>query len=430
MTETLISRNSPPPVRDIEKINVARAEFSTLDNGIPVYSISAGFQELVKVELLFSNNSFDIKKPLLNSATNRMLSEGTSKYNSQQLADHIDYYGAFYETDENSDYTSVILYTLNKHLEATLPFIADLIYDPVFPEKELGVYIQNNKQRLTVENEKVNSLARRKFNEIIFGQTHPYGYFVETADYDTLDRQSVVEHHSKKYRPSNCTIIISGLIPANSIKLLNKHFGQAPFANGSHTNGVQNIFTPSTIKKNILEKNDAVQSAIRIGKSFFNRTHPDYPGMAVVNTLLGGYFGSRLMSNIREEKGYTYGIGSAIVSMKQEGYFFISTEVGAEVTADALKEIYVEIEGMKDDFVEKDELEMVRNYMLGTFLKSTDGAFQLAERFKSIYLYGLDYSYYERYLEKIRTITPDEIQLLARKYFDTAGFYELVVGKK
>lgn len=163
---------------------------------------------------------------------------------------------------------------------------------------------------------------------------------------------------------------------------------------------------------------------------FFNRKHPDYAGTAVMNTVFGGYFGSRLMSNIREDKGYTYGIGSVIVSMKQEGYYFVSTEVGADVTNDAIKEIYHEVDIMRNELVEEDELEMVKNYMLGTFLKGIDGAFHLAERFKSIYLSELDYSYYERYVEKLRTIGPDEILELSRKYLDPAGFLEMVVGRK
>lgn len=149
-----------------------------------------------------------------------------------------------------------------------------------------------------------------------------------------------------------------------------------------------------------------------------------------MNTVFGGYFGSRLMSNIREDKGYTYGIGSVIVSMKQEGYYFISTEVGSDVTNDAIQEIYNEVEIMRTELVDPEELEMVKNYMLGTFLKGIDGAFQLAERFKSIYLSELDYTYYERYVEKLRSIEPDEILELAKKYLDPAGFFELVVGRK
>ena len=427
--QTIIDRSLQPSTTDIDKIDIPQAKKFTLDNGIPVYTLTAGLQDLVKVEFLFLNKDFDVNDPLLNSATNRMLSDGTTKYTAQQLADHIDYYGSFFETDENSDFSSIMLYSLNKHLEATLPFVSDILHDPIFPLTELETYIRNSKQRLNVDNEKVSSLARRKFNEVIFGEKHPYGYLVQTTDFDKLNREHLMEHFKKKYSPSNCVIIVSGLIKDDVVKLLNKFFGQTKSSSGV-LNGSQQVFTPSSVKKHLIEKEGAVQSALRIGKPFFNRAHVDYPGMAVLNTILGGYFGSRLMSNIREDKGYTYGIGSAVASMKQEGYFFISTEVGADVTNSAIEEIYKEIEILKDEHVDNEELEMARNYMLGTFLKGMDGAFQLAERFKSIYLYDLDYSYYDRYLQKIKTIQADELRDLARKYFDLSGFYEIVVGRK
>ena len=157
--QTILDRKEAPSSNKIESFNLIQAKKNVLDNGIPVYSINAGYQDLIKIEFIFRNISFDIKKPLLNSATNRLMSEGTSKYNSQQLADHIDYYGSFFETEENSDFTTVILFTLNKHLEATIPFIRDLIQDPVFPESEVGVYIQNSKQQLVVDNEDRKSVV-------------------------------------------------------------------------------------------------------------------------------------------------------------------------------------------------------------------------------------------------------------------------------
>jgi zinc protease len=428
--QTVIDRVNPPHTKPVPDIDLQQAKKYTLDNGIEVYAIAAGFQDLIKVEFLYMNKLFNPMQPLRDSTTNRMLQEGTKNYSAAQLADLIDYYGAFLETDENFDFCSINLYTLNKYLGQTLPFIAELTYEPVFPEYELEVYKRNFKQRLTVENEKVASLARRNFSRIIFGENHSYGYFTELKDYDNLKREDLINYHIQKYDPSNCVIIISGMVSDSAIDLLNKHFGKkTPL----HVNGQVNTavpFVPDAVKKHYYEKEGAIQSAIRIGMPFFNRVHPDYPGMAVVNTLLGGYFGSRLMSNIREEKGYTYGIGSTIVSMKQEGYFFISTEVGSDVTNKALDEIYYEVEQIRNEPVDAEELEMVRNYMLGTFLKSIDGAFQLAERFKSIYLSGLDYSYYRRYLDKVRSIGPDEIQALARTYLNTADFYEVVVGRK
>jgi zinc protease len=426
--ETLLNRSVQPATKEIEKIVVAQPRKFNLDNGIPVYAITAGFQDLIKIEFLFPNKTFDVNNPLLNSTANRMLSDGTTKYTAQQLADKIDYYGAFLETDENADFTSVMLYTLNKYFEQTIPFINEMLRDAIFPQTELDLYIRNNRQRLTIENEKVASLARRKFNQLIFGQNHAYGYFVETTDYDKLNRDKISAHYKDKYVPSNCTIIISGLVKDSAIDILNKNFGKWG-GQAQSKNGIHRPFESSNEKKSLVSKDDAVQSAIRIGKPFFNRRHEDYPAMAVVNTILGGYFGSRLMSNIREDKGYTYGIGSAIVSMKQNGYFFISTEVGADVTKPAIEETYKEIEFLKSEPVDDEELEMARNYMLGTFLKGMDGAFQLAERFKSVYLYDLDYDYYDRYIAKLRSITADEIQALSKKHFDLSTFYELVVGK-
>ena len=425
----ILDRINQPHRLEIQKIEVPEAQKYTLDNGILVYSINAGFQDLVKVELLFQNPTFDPKLPLNNSATNRMMAEGTSKFTAQQIADMIDYYGSFYETDENSDFCSVILYSLNKYLKQTLPYVSELMYDPIFPEKELGIYKQNNKQRLIVDNEKVMSVARRKFGEIIFGKQHPYGFYVEPEDYDKIFSKDLVEFHKAKYDPSNCIIIVSGMVTDETIKLLNENFGKKA-SSRSKIITINPPFDSHKEKKNYIEKEGAIQSAIRIGKPFFNRRHPDYAGAAVMNTIFGGYFGSRLMSNIREDKGYTYGIGSVVVSMMNEGYFFISTEVGANVTENALKEIYFEIDEMRNELVDEEELEMVRNYMLGTFLKGIDGAFSLAERWKSIYLSGLDYSYYERYVNKIRTIGAEEVLELSRKYLNPADFYELVVGRK
>jgi zinc protease len=160
------------------------------------------------------------------------------------------------------------------------------------------------------------------------------------------------------------------------------------------------------------------------------RSHPDYPGMAVLNTLLGGYFGSRLMSNIREDKGYTYGIGSAMVSLREAGYFFISTEVGADVTTAALDEIYKEVKRLQDEPAGEDELSTVRNYLSGTFLKSIDGPFALIDRFKTLTLSGLGYDYYDRYLQTVQSISPAQLQELALRYFNRNDFMELVVGLK
>ena len=179
-----------------------------------------------------------------------------------------------------------------------------------------------------------------------------------------------------------------------------------------------------------IERDNAIQSAIRIGRPMFNKTHPDYAGMQVLNTILGGYFGSRLMKNIREDKGFTYGIGSAAVSLLNEGYFFIASEVGAEVCEEALVEVYKEMEILCREPVPDEELQMVKNYMLGSFLKSIDGAFNLADRWKGIMFYNLGYDYYNRFINTVSAISSAEVMMLAQKYLSREDMCELVVGKK
>lgn len=415
------------PVRNL---TVQHAEKNTLDNGLPVYSVNAGFQDLVRIEFLFRKRSFKVDAPLLSNASNRLITEGTTKHSALQIAELVDDVGAFLETEESADSCSVVLYTLNKHLERTLPVVREVLQEADYPESELQVYRSKQRQRLVVENEKVNSIARRKFSQLLFGNNDAYGYYVQPGDYDQLTRDSVRAYHSTHYSPDRCTILVAGKVHGNLLMLLNANFGTADWKSAPLRDDATAAFPSSPEKVTYLHKEGALQSAIRIGRRMITRSHDDYPGFAVLNTVLGGYFGSRLMSNIREEKGYTYGIGSATVSLERAGYFFISTEVGADVTSPALEEIYKEIELLQQEPVEEEELAMVRNYMLGSFLKGIDGPFALVDRFKSIHLSGLDYSYYERYLRTLETIHAEELMALAVKYLDRSDLCELVVGVK
>jgi len=211
---------------------------------------------------------------------------------------------------------------------------------------------------------------------------------------------------------------------------LNRFFGKTTWG---HTQAipVPNVTVDTTKQqKHFIEKLDAIQSAVRVGRLMFNKRNPDYFKFQVLNTILGGYFGSRLMANIREDKGYTYGIGSGLASLVNGGFFYISTEVGTDVTNDTLKEIYKEIKLLREELVDSDELETVRNYVLGQFLRSVDGPYSLADKFKAIWEYGLDYNYFENYFEAVKTITPEEVKALANTYLQEKDLIELVVGKK
>ncbi|OWK70537.1 pitrilysin family protein [Pedobacter sp. AJM] len=423
----MLNRQLAPDFKQVSTINFIQPIHHKLDNGIPVYTIYSGEQDLVRIEFIFNNVNWNIEKPLQAIAVSAMLNNGTSKLSSKEIAEQIDFYGAFFQTEYVQDQSTVTLYTLNKHLAAVLPILKDVITDSQFPQAEMDIYIQNQKQKLQVNLQKNDIVARKEFAQALFADT-AYGVNIEERHYDELKREDLIAYFKAAYAPDNCMIVVSGKFENESFNLLNKQFGHH-WENGK---AVKNNFKFNIQPRKVIykERPDALQSAIRIGKLAVNRTHEDFPGLQILNTILGGYFGSRLMNNIREDKGYTYGIGSGISSLQDAGYLFIATEVGAEVCADALVEIYKEIELLKNELVREEELMLVKNYMLGSMLGSLENVFSHADKFKNIHLFGLGYDYYENYIKKVKSITAEEIRSLANQYFNLEDFTEVVVGKK
>lgn len=424
----MLNRSLVPESRQVDEINFIAPEKQTLDNGIAVYTINAGKQDLVRIEFIFENVNWDPSKPLLAIGVNHLINNGTSELSAKDIADRVDYYGAFLQTEYGADQSCIKLYTLNKHLKSVLPILKSIIDDSIFPQQELDIFIQNQKQSLQVSLQKNDFLARKSFAHAIFGHTS-YGSNTELSDYDALQRQDLLDYYQSAYKAETCSIFVAGKFEQSEFDLLNRIFGgkwnnEAP--------SVENTFKfPEVSKKEILvERPDAIQSAIRMGTLSINRTHKDFAGLQVLNCLFGGYFGSRLMANIREDKGYTYGIGSAVVSMKHAGYFFIATEVGAAVCADALTEIEKEVNILKTELVSDQELDLVRSYMLGSMLGSLENAFSHADKFKNIHFSGLGYGYYDHYIETVKTIDAAQIKNLANRYLNIDEFVKVVAGKK
>lgn len=425
----MLNRTVAPEFKTIEKINIIKASEQLLDNGLPVYTINAGSQELTRIEFIFKAGMFYQDRPLLASTANTLLENGTSKHNALQLSEGIDFYGSFLELGVGQDYSCVTLYSLNKYLNESLVFVEEILKDSVFPQNELEIHLTNKKQKHQINSQKVSHLVRRRFTELLFGEKHPYGIDVKTGDFDTLKQKQVIDFYRNFYSSKNCFIVVSGNLPKDLFTTLNTHFGKENWGEQKLTTKAFPAIQTATQQKNLVEKNDAIQSAIRIGRILFNKTHPDYFKFQVLNTILGGYFGSRLMANIREDKGYTYGIGSGLSSLVNSGYFYISTEVGADVTKNALEEIYKEVKRMREELVGAEELETVRNYILGQFLRSVDGPFALADKFKAIKEFGLDYSYYTNYFAAVKNVTPQEVRDLANKYLQEKDLIECVAGK-
>ena len=393
---------------------------------MPLYDIRMGTQEVLKLEVVFQAGRPFEKKQLAARATSSLLREGTRSFSAARIAEQLDFYGCSLSLPFNLDTSNVIFYSLNKHFGRLMPILEEVLGAPSFPEAELNAFIKRNQRRLEVDLAKNDIVAYRKVTEFIFGPNHPYGYNSYPETYAALRRDDLLEHFSRLFNSSNCAAFISGKTSPEIIAIANESLSRAiPPGKAARAALQPGIASPEAVK---IHRPDTVQAAIRIGRRLFNRRHEDYLGMYLLNTILGGYFGSRLMDNIREEKGYTYNIYSMLDSMQFDGYFYIGTEVGNEFVEDTLRQIYLEMERLQQEPPGAEELAMVRNYLMGNFLAMLDGPFNVSEVVRALVTEGLPFSFFEEMVEATRAAGADEIQKLAQRYLCREDMWEVVVG--
>jgi len=415
-----------PPVFPVDKVVIPEAKSFRLNNGVPVYMIEAGTEDIMRIEFIFKAGQVKESLPLLASTCNMMLSEGSQNYSSEELNRSLDYYGIFLNQSAERDNAGIVLFSLNKHIDKVLELSREILFRPVFPEPELNSLMKKRLRWYLVNREKVQNLAIEQFFESLFGMKHPYGYQIIEQDFENITTSFLSDFHSKYYTAENMAVIISGKIHNKTAELLNVYFGN--LVSSKITNEDSAYFLNGQMQKKVhINKSGTVQSAIRIGSATITKRHPDYTGLKIVDSILGGYFGSRLMKNIREEKGFTYGISSSLSSLDLAGYKVISTEVDQKNCQNAIDEIYKEIRLLQSIPVEKEEMAVVRNNMSGEMVRMFDGPFALAESFRSAWEFGLDNSYYYRLAEKIKTVESDEIIELAKTYYNIDDLYEITV---
>lgn len=420
-------RKQAPEIVDAVNFNLTLkpADKFILDNGVEVYAVNAGAEEVLSLEWVFFAGNWYEEQNLVAASTNFLLRNGTSKRSAFQINEHFDYYGSFLNRSCSSEFANITLHCLAKTVNELLPVVRELITDSVMPQDELDIYKQNMKQRLKVSLKKSDFVASRLIDVYLYGENHPYGKFTKAEDFDAINREQLLDFYKKYYQQGKLILFVAGKLPADLEPQLNKNFGDLPFNNVT-TGKIQ---TERAIEKKYRIINDAtsVQGSIRIARPFPDRHHPDFMKAQILNALFGGFFGSRLMSNIREDKGYTYGIHSHLQSHLHDSAWMISTEAGKDVSEAAIVEVYKEMKKLREEPVDAEELLLVRNYMMGGLLGDLDGPFQIIARWKTYVLNNLTEKYFYDSINTIKTISAKEIQALAQKYLQPEDFYELVV---
>lgn len=400
-------------------------------NGVKVHCFSDTASDCLRLEFLFMNAGNIHQNKLLTALTSvTLITEGTRCLSALDVADRLDYYGVFVEKNVYREFSSVVFHCLKKYIGELLPLIEQIIKYPEYDKEELAVHIAKGRQKTELNDKKTSTIAMKAFYRSVFPDGHPFSSFAQKEDWDALTRQDLLSFSRQFYSTSQCEIILAGDCSDELIRSLELHFGESSWGETSSPllrDYDAKVLLP--VKTEFVNKQDASQSSIMVGKPCINHLHGDFFKLKVLVCLFGGYFGSRLMTNIREEKAYTYGISADIKTNRRFGVLSILADVKLDKAEETLKEIDFEIERLQNELADEEELRNVKNYLLGDCLRALDGVTEVADRFSYLKGTGCSLSYFQRLAQETKRVSAEELRLMARKYLDKDEMYRVIVGK-
>lgn len=422
----MLDRSKGPVIHNDFDLQIKDVETSELANGIRLIELNSGSQDIIKIELVLDCGRIHESKIAAAKAAIRLLREGTTSKDSNALANLFDYYGASVKIKTGLEVSSISLVCLTKFFNNVWDVWMDMILNPIFSEEEIDKYKSIESQKLRNQLAKNEIISYRVITEKIFGSDHPYGYNTMPEDIKSLTRDDVVEFYNTQCHYKGGILVLSGKYSQSIKNRIVESFSELSKEVNQKT---PNFYNHDNLEKSIIELTDNdLQSSIKLGKALFERRHADFSAFQFTNTILGGYFGSRLMTNIREEKGYTYGIYSIIDTWRRGGFFYISTDVGSDLVDPTMNEIWHEIEVLKNEIVPEEEIEMVKNYVLGQALNLIDGPFATAQLVKSLFIKKLTIEDFDSHIKTMKNMSAQDIITMANKYLHKETFTSVIVG--
>jgi zinc protease len=415
-----------PGYKRIEEIKIPSYQEIVLDNGIKILVLQQGTQGIMKMDLIFKGGRILEQKKMTSKISAAIIREGSVNMTSAVLAEQIDFYGAVLRSGSNLDHNYMTLSGLSKYATSTIDLVFDVLGNPIFKEDEIEKYKKSSISKLALDKSRNELMCYRLFTELIFGKETPYGYNSEENLIQSIQREDLVGYYNDAYGTANLSVVIGGQVDSKSLDHLVEYLNQMKFAGRKldyKLGGYQS--TATSIQHNT--KNE-LQSSVIIGRKLFTRHHPDFTAINVLNTILGGYFGSRLMTEIRENQGLTYNISSLVDTQIYEGYFYIETDVAPENVNKTIEAIHIQIEKLQKEYICDEELNMVKNYLLGNALNLFDGPLNTTSFLKSMVLDDSDPNQFYQFIEEVKTIDAQKILDTANKYLKREDMYQVVVG--
>lgn len=433
--EKILDRSRPPRSGKPKDVNFPKFFESKTSNGITVLVIQDKRLPLISSRFVFKSGAyldhfFGKEKYGLGSLTSEILTKGTESRNASQIAEEIDFLGASLSSGCTYDATFVSSYSLKKYFGKVFDIMADVILNPSFLEDELKRSSDQRLNSLLSMSDDGDYLADKIFSKYVFSKS-PYSFPLEgeSTSLKNITTGDLRSFYKKVFSPENLIVAFVGDIsPDEALLKLEDNFSSW----NNRFSLKEEIILPEFNKNSkvfITDKKGAVQSSLKIGHLGISRNNPDFIKVNVMNTILGGYFTSRINKNLREVNGYTYGARSFFSSYRYSGDFSITTEVKTDITSDTNREILKELKDMSSKYVSKEELQNVKNYISGNFPLQLETPNDIASKVINLKLYGLENDYYNTYLKKVNEITKEDIRDAAEKYIHPDRLIFSIAGK-
>lgn len=422
----MLDRQVAPPVQPLASVTLPAADVFSLPNGARLHVMHNDAQPVIRLQLVFPAGKWYDPASGVSLLAARMLLEGTRTRTARQIADQVAFYGASLECEQGFDRATLTLYCLTRHLEKLLPLVFDVVTEPTFPETEFELLKARTIQNVHIERQKPSYLAAERFSQNLYGQQHPYGRAFNEEQFSTISTATVRHFHRLAYRLDAAEIFLCGDVSPTHIQDIQDLLSKESEALTASATKEAVTFEPKST--DYVPVNDSLQASLRLGRIWPSLHHPDTHALQVLVKVAGGYFGSRLMKNIREDKGFTYGIQASVSPREQATSFVIGTEVNAESREAAIREIHFELRKLQEELIPDDELQIVKNYIAGKFANDISTVFEQCDKYKSIVFLSLPSTYYTEFLKQISEVEPLHLQQLAQQYFNIEDLVEVVAG--
>ena len=426
-----IKRKNPPMANGTIKFVLPEFNEFVLNNGLSVLFVEKKNLPILQLNMLVNGGSkFDpVKKKGLAHLTSLLVDEGAGEYDSLQYDEEFESIGSIFNLSTDNDNIHLTLLSLKENFERSLELMSLAYNAPRFSPEDFKREQNKLLAQITQNQDDPVFIATSNFDKIILGNTNYQDPIIGNAnDLASIRNNDVIEFHKKYFVPSNTKLVVVGNIELTELQsLLNQYFNDKKKENAPSIKEIVTITQKSNFY--FIHKDGAAQSEIRIGHVSNKRNEEDYFAKIIANSILGGQFSSRLNLNLRENKGFTYGIQSAFMYYADAGYFEISTSVNGKDTGVAIKEINKEISGVKSEITDS-EIEFTKSYLIKRFPAMFETYSQIAHHLSTMLKHNLSKNYFDNYIEKISLCKKDDIENVAKTKIKLDELIYLVVGDR